>query len=171
MVLFQEVQRFRQPWIWAILLGVAGWFTWGVWYQLAGGEPFGLNPLGDAGLLLVWVLSAVLLPGLFVLARLRTEVREDGVHVRFSPFHLRERSFRLDALARVEAVEYNPLLEYGGWGIRIGPRGWAYNVSGRLGVRLTFTDGRTLLIGSEKPEALADAVAEAQAMLRGPERR
>ncbi len=167
MVLFREVQRFRQLWIWIPLLAFALWITWAAWRQLVEGVPVGSNPMGNTGLLLVWALAAVGLPGLFLATRLRTEVREDGVHVRFTPFHLRDRFFPLDTLARVEAVTYNPLLEFGGWGLRLGPGGWAYNVSGRRGVRLTFTNGKKLLIGSAKPEAFVDAVEEAVSMRGG----
>lgn len=161
MVYFREVQRFRQPWLWVLLVGCAAWFTWAAWQQLGQGEPVGSNPMGDAGRLIAWALAALGLPGLFLLTRLRTEVREDGVYLRFSPFHRRDRCFPLEELARVESVTYNPVLEYGGWGIRIGRRGWAYNVSGRLGVRLTLGSGKEILIGTRNPEAFVDAVHEA----------
>lgn len=167
MPLFNEIQRFRQPWLWAPLVGVAGWFTLGVWQQVVAGEPFGTNPMGDLGLLLVWLFSVLPLLGLLFITALRTEVREDGVHVRYFPFHLRERRFPLETLVRVEVVNYRPLLEYGGWGIRRGPKGWAYNVSGRRGVRFTFDDGRRFLIGTREPEAFAQAVKEAVSLHKG----
>jgi len=163
MVFFREIQRFRQPWLWVLLLAMAAWSTWALWKQLVLGEPLGSNPMRNTGLLVVWALAALGLPGLFLVARLQTEVRSDGLHVRFAPFHLRTRSFRLADLVRFEAVTYNPILEYGGWGIRIGARGWAYNVSGRLGVRLTFVSGKQLLIGSRDPEAFVAAVTKARA--------
>jgi hypothetical protein len=40
-------------------------------------------------------------------------------------------------------------MEYGGWGIKYGKMGKAYNVSGNRGVQLEFTDGKRLLIGSQ----------------------
>jgi hypothetical protein len=160
MPLFREVQRFRQPWLWFPILAWAGWTTWALWRQIIQGVPVGSNPMGDTALLLVWALSTVGIPALFLATRLRTEVRPDGVHIRFTPFHLRDRFHPLEALVAAEAVTYRPLLEYGGWGIRVGPKGWAYNVSGNRGVRLTFADGRRLLVGSQKPEAFVDALEE-----------
>jgi hypothetical protein len=51
-------------------------------------------------------------------------------------------------------VAFRPIMEYGGWGIRRGANGWAYNVSGNRGVRLVFRDGSTFLIGSQRAEEL-----------------
>ncbi len=49
---------------------------------------------------------------------------------------------------------YRPILEYGGWGIRYGLRGRAYNVSGNRGLRVELTNGKHILFGSAKPEEL-----------------
>ena len=55
---------------------------------------------------------------------------------------------------------YSPITEYGGWGIKWGSGGKAYNVSGNRGVQQEFTDGKRLLIGSQKPEQLDSAIAQ-----------
>lgn len=47
--------------------------------------------------------------------------------------------------------EYRPLKEYGGWGIRDGSSGRAYNVSGDTGLQIIFKDKERLLIGTIKP--------------------
>ena len=93
-------------------------------------------------------------------ARLITEVRSDGLHLRFVPFHLRGINIPFKSIATVEACKYNPIKEYGGWGIRRGPKGKAYNVIGNLGVKLDFVDGKRLLIGSQNPEELAQAISQ-----------
>jgi hypothetical protein len=53
---------------------------------------------------------------------------------------------------------YRPIRDYGGWGIRYGRGGKAYNVSGNRGVMLELSDGQKLLIGSQRPEELANAI-------------
>jgi hypothetical protein len=54
---------------------------------------------------------------------------------------------------------YRPILEYGGWGIRCGFKGArAYNVSGNKGVQLILQNGKRLLIGSQKPDELVEAI-------------
>ena len=36
----------------------------------------------------------------------------------------------------------------------------AYNVSGNQGVELTLRDGRQVMLGSQRPQELADAIAK-----------
>jgi hypothetical protein len=60
-----------------------------------------------------------------------------------------------------EVITYSPLRDYGGWGIRYGSKGKAYNVSGNRGVRLELSNGKRLLFGSQRPEELSEAVAAA----------
>jgi hypothetical protein len=47
---------------------------------------------------------------------------------------------------------------YYGWGMRMGPNGWLYNVSGFDAVELTLKKGGTFTIGSDEPEQLLAAV-------------
>lgn len=165
--LFHEEQRFRQPWLWTLLGGVAlaeiGIFGYGMIQQFVLGRPWGDRPMSDPALLLAGmatVLFSLGLLALFLAMRLVTEVREDGLSVRFFPFHLRETVFRPGEIQSSEAVEYRPLLDYGGWGIRYGRGGKAYNVSGNRGVRLEFADGKRLLIGSQRADELAAAIRD-----------
>lgn len=59
----------------------------------------------------------------------------------------------------MQARTYRPLREYGGWGIRWGGKGrMAYNVSGSEGVEVELLDGRTVMVGSRRPDELADTL-------------
>ncbi|MBW3623816.1 MAG: hypothetical protein KY468_10465 [Armatimonadetes bacterium] len=164
-VFFHEEQRFRQPWLWALLVGAGamqvGVFGYGIVQQIVYGRPWGNRPMTDTLLLVVGAGVLFMTAGLLLLfytVRLVTEVREDGLYVRFFPFHLRPNKAAPEDLLRWEAVTYSPLREYGGWGIRYGRNGKAYNVSGNRGVQLEFRDGRRILIGSQRPEELAAAL-------------
>jgi hypothetical protein len=64
------------------------------------------------------------------------EVKNDGIYYRFYPVQLTFRHIGWNELRCVKPVTYRPLAEYGGWGIRYGRNGIAYNVSGAEGVRL-----------------------------------
>ena len=52
-ILFTERQRFKQWWLWLILLGVNGLFLYGTIQQLCLGKEFGDKPMSNLGLLLV----------------------------------------------------------------------------------------------------------------------
>jgi len=102
-------------------------------------------PLGFA--FLIWV------------NRLETEVRTDGLYVRYFPFHRRFKKFGAEDLSECFARKYRPILEYGGWGIRCGWKGGrAYNVSGNEGAQLVFKNGKRLLIGSKEANELEAAI-------------
>ena len=96
---------------------------------------------------------------LFLLLKLETEVRSDGLYVRFFPLHIHFKRFTAEDLSECYARKYKPLLEYGGWGIRCSlKKGKAYNVSGNKGVQLVFKSGKQLLIGSQRAEELEEAI-------------
>ena len=46
-----------------------------------------------------------------------------------------------------------------GWGIRITPHGWLYNVSGLDAVQIQLRSGRKFRIGTDDPEGLINAIS------------
>tara|TARA_B100001750_G_scaffold203907_1_gene179983 strand:+ start:4611 stop:4832 length:222 start_codon:yes stop_codon:yes gene_type:complete len=63
-----------------------------------------------------------------------------------------------ETIKKAAPVTYRPIRDYGGWGIRYGSKGKAYNVSGNQGVLLEFTKSKPILIGSQKPQDLSTAI-------------
>jgi len=62
-----------------------------------------------------------------------------------------------------EVRRYRPLAEYDGWGIRWGlHKKRAYIMSGDMGVELELSDGERLLVGSKRPDELANAITTAK---------
>jgi hypothetical protein len=155
---YHEVQQFRQIWIWAIVIAIAGLMWYAFVTQILLHRPFGDNPMPDILMIIFWLVFGLGLPALFFFGKLITEVRGDGIYIRFFPFHLSCHKIAFKDLKRYEARTYRPLLEYGGWGIRYGFKGKAYNVSGNRGVQLEFLNGKRLLIGSQRPEEFLQAI-------------
>ncbi|WP_137287332.1 hypothetical protein [Halorussus salinisoli] len=146
---FRENQEFDQPWLWGLL----GLRAVGDLLALARGKRSARETVGRLA-----TLGAVAL--LFRVATLRTEVRDDGVYVNFAPFHRSDKRVPFADLTDVQATGYSPL-RYGGWGIRWSPSGIAYTVSGRSGVRFERTGGKSVFVGSDRPDELVGAVQEA----------
>ncbi|HSN78541.1 MAG TPA: DUF6141 family protein [Anaerolineae bacterium] len=153
---FHEEQRFRQPWVWLLVLGVAALQWWGWIQQIVLGQPFGDNPGPDWMVWLFLVLFGIGLPLFFVVLRLVIEVNDAGVWLRYFP--LTKRMITFDQIERCEAVGYQPLRQYGGWGIRGLGSNRAYNVSGSQGVRLHLRSGDVVVIGSQRSQELALAI-------------
>ena len=166
-VLFHEEQRFRQWWVWLMLLGIlaflVAFYVPHIVQNARQGAPVGQTRQDRVGFV-VAMCTFVLMGGtIWAFARmcLVTEVRADGLYIRFWPFHWSFRRIDLGDLFAVKAEEYSPLSEFGGWGLRwsFTGNGRAYSVSGNLCVRLRFVNDRYLVIGSARPEELAQAIA------------
>ena len=155
MTYFHEEQRFRQPWL-LVLLMVLAIPAVIVAIDVAVRQPALLLP---ALLLGAGVIAAIAL--LFALARLVVDVDRDVITVAFH-FLWPKRQIRISEVRKAEATKYSPLLDYGGYGVRLGFRGWAFNVSGDEGVLVETDDGSRLMIGSQRPKMLEAAIAKAR---------
>jgi hypothetical protein len=168
---FYEVQRFRNTWVLALVLPISLFliilFGYGMIKQLVLGQPWGNRPLPDVALAIIGPLGILFGMGLalfFYSAKLITEVGEGGLYVRFSPVTHQRMAF--EDIKDVEVRTYSPIKEFGGWGIRYGKGGKAYNVRGNRGVQLELSMGKRLLIGSGRPEELAQAIKEEMRRVR-----
>lgn len=159
---FREVQYLRTWWYVLLAFLPAGLIYWGAIQQLYYGEPWGNNPGSDGLMWFLLVVFGILFP-IFLLSIHMTTTVTDTVNVRFFPFMRRPRRIGRDQMVTYSVVNYSPITEYGGWGIKGTSSHRAYNVSGKRGVRITFADGRTVLIGSQRPEELYTAMT---AMIR-----
>lgn len=157
--LFTERQRFKQWWLWLILLGINGLFLFGVFRQVIGGQQFGDKQMSNIGLLITTGLT-ILLTILFLNFRLDTLIKKDGIYVRFFPFHLKFKYYAWEKLKKSFVRQYSPIAEYGGWGLRYGflGKGKAFNVSGDKGLQLEFMDNKKLLIGTSKRDELTEVL-------------
>lgn len=156
-IVFSETQKFSQWWLWLIFLGLNAVFMFLLFQQLTGNEGLADQLMENVPLLLATGF-VLLLSILFFNFRLETKIQTDGVYIRFFPFHRSFKYYSWDKIDRSYVRKYSPLREYGGWGIRIGQNGDAFNISGNQGFQLEFKDGRRLLIGTNKPEALTAAL-------------
>lgn len=165
-VIFREVQQFRQVWLWTMVLA---WpasmmiiFGYVLSRQVLFGSAGGGLTANSSALLTAFavpLLVTLIFAWLLYAMKLITEVRTDGLYVRFWP--LGWRHIGLDEIAECWPRTYRPIREFGGWGIRWGPGGKAYNISGNRGVQLVLAGGRRLLIGSQRAEELAAAIRDA----------
>ena len=154
----REGQQFRQVWIWVIVSALSGL----VWYtsvmQLLLHRPLGSSPMPVILLVIFWLIFGIGLPALFFFSQLVTEVRYDGIYIRFFPFHRSSHRIAFTEVKHYEVGTYYPIREYGGHGIRDGSNGKAYNVSGDRGVQIELLNGERLLIGSQRADELWRAI-------------
>lgn len=162
---YAEIQKFNQRWLWVglilFMLLVLGIFGYGFVQQWLFGIPWGDRPVSDEVLLIsgsLIILFSLTMIYIFYTLRLITEVRTDGVYLRFFPFWSKVIPYA--DIVGCEARHYKPLREYGGWGIKYGRSGWAYNISGDWGVQLMLQSGKRILIGSQRADELVRAIKQ-----------
>jgi hypothetical protein len=63
---------------------------------------------------------------------------------------LKKKFFSWEEIEKISVREYSPLFEYGGWGIRRGKSGRAYNVKGNIGLQLVLKNGKKILLELKK---------------------
>ena len=148
-VIFQETQRFRQIWIWALILGISG-FSISSLFLLEDKAPL---TLGDLAFPIGMIL---LLNILFLSFTLTTRIEADSLSYRFFPF-TRWRTFRFEEIETLDLVEYNGLWEYGGWGIKWNGDSWSYTTGGKWGI-LVKTTNKKFLLGTQKPEQVRQVI-------------
>jgi hypothetical protein len=93
---------------------------------------------------------------MFLNFRLDTHIGADGVYVRIFPFQLRYEHYCWSSIRKVSVRQYNPLQEFGGWGVKNLGKTRALHVSGNKGIQLELSDGVRLLIGTNKEREAQD---------------
>lgn len=162
-LLYREVQGYGWPWpgIPLVLAGVSifAWvaipFGLGMWQQLALGRPWGDKPMPDGALCLLGPTAILLslLPLAALLTRLQIEVRVDGIRiemVRFKGPHVISR----DEVRAASLTRIGPF----GWGSSRQGNRQVYRMAGSEGVEVELTSGKKVVLGSEYPRRLLDAV-------------
>lgn len=150
LLVFKEKQRFRQLWLWVFLLASVGLFLFGLISNLSGAR---LDIWGTS----IGLATLVLVVVLFMSLKLETRIDPYSIEFRYPPLINRWKKIDREMIQSVQVGKYSPW-EYGGWGIRYGGNGWAYNVRGNMGIIIKKKNGRRLLIGTQEPLKAKEAV-------------
>lgn len=155
--IFSETQKFRQPWLWIGIILCNTLFVFKVLDSFFSEQRL---PDSQPGIpfILISLVSLSIVNTIFVISRLDTGLNEIGVYYRFYPFQFQFRRIEWDRISKAYIKKYSPILEYGGWGIRYGLHGKAFNVSGNMGLQLEYDNGRKFLLGTKHPDEIITAL-------------
>lgn len=146
MRVFKEEQRFTHLWLLTFISTVAVLLT----------IMFTKNFInGEVGFLkYIWFLSIALIPCVLIfLIKLKTRIDEIGIHYQFYPIHLKMKIIPWKDIKFAQTRIYNAIPEYGGWGLKsgnFGKKGAAINIKGNIGIQLTLSNNKRILIGTQK---------------------
>ncbi len=97
---------------------------------------------------------------LFLSLRLEVKIEESRLSYRMPPLINKERFIQRDEIRSYEVVDFKPIAQYGGWGIRFSPtRGKALTISGSTGLKLHLKNGKDLMLGTMKKAEIDKAMA------------
>ncbi len=108
------------------------------------------------GIVLLPVILGAPVVGILLFGWLTVEITDDHLRFRFG-IGLFRRSIPLDRIAGAVRTRSSWLH---GWGIHLTPRGWLYNIGGLDAVEIRLVSGRSLLLGTDEPDALCAALRQ-----------
>jgi hypothetical protein len=159
--LFYEKQRFPLRRIGPVLATppciMLGLLIW----QVMLGHPWGKQPMSNSNVI-GWTIFLWAVFFRLITVRLVTEIHDGELVVSLRGFW-RSRRIRFNEIRSAEIVSYDPIRDYGGYGIRSGRFGTAYIAGGARGVRMKLANGATVMVGSERPGELAGILSTAAA--------
>jgi hypothetical protein len=147
-IVFTEVQKFTQWWLWILLIGIGILPIVGMYKQFVLGETFGDNPMSDLGLIIFCAVVFGLI-AMFWLLRLKTEIDQNEIRINFFPF--------LSKKVPWNDIKSADIVNYGfvGYGIRFGSTyGTVYNTNGNTGLAIELRNGKKFVIGTQKEHEL-----------------
>ena len=144
-IIFEEKQKFNQWWLWIILF---------IFPLLS------IIPFNDESVNIYYIVVGFAIPLLFYFLELRVFVTTEGLFFQFFPLHFKKQIIKREEIKKFEALKYNPLVDYGGWGVKYGLKGKAYNVSGNLGVKIFLKNGTNILFGSQNHKDFEQALKQ-----------
>ncbi len=152
-VIYKENLRFRSGWLWVLLISIDVLILFLLVRSMVDkglSNEHSNEPLGMliAFIILFWVNL------LIASIRLSIKISEEGLYYRYFPFHSGWRVIPWKSVAKVYVRTYNPIIEYGGWGIRWGimGAGKAYTTGGTYGIQIHFINHQKVLLGTYRPK-------------------
>ncbi|SNT15414.1 hypothetical protein SAMN05421640_2546 [Ekhidna lutea] len=153
-IIFKEEQTFVGTWMWYLVIGIALLLFIGTILGII----FRPDNEGVIGLILATAATGGVLILLYT-SKLYVSIDKNSIYFRYPPFVNKEKKLTKDDVIDIYIRKYKPIWEYGGWGYRFRFRsGRAMSVAGNVGLQLTTKDNKRILIGTQKPELMKQAV-------------
>ena len=146
---FHEIQKFKQWWLWLLIIGIGLLPFIGLYKQVIIGEQFGDNPMSNLKLAL-FAIAMLLFVSFFRMLTLKTDINKFEIKFSFFPF--------LSKRIKWEDVKHSELINYGfsGYGIHLADQRVIYNTGGKIGLSLELNNGKKLVIGTKKEKQLEE---------------
>jgi len=153
-ILFEEVQRsgrLKHKWFYGIVALIFGLVL--VLGYLSSRSNHGFTAFLWAGLVIFIFLQIFSLYGF----ELVTQIRDDGIYVRFTPYQPSFERFAWEDIEEIHIRKFNPFKEYG-YGVRLTANGRGYTVPGDTGVYLVMRNQPPVMISTKCAEQIIETL-------------
>ena len=165
-LLFREEQRCgRTRMLKALVLTVIiGTLMLGYWFVrlryngIGATSEFFLDPgFIVTSIIFLFVLSVVVI--INSVSSLRIKINNDFIYVSYYPYKRKWEKIEVSGILSYKIRKFRPYREFSGYGVRDSQRkGKAYIISGNKGLQLYLKDGKKILIGTQKIQAISYAM-------------
>ncbi|MEW6596642.1 MAG: hypothetical protein AB1429_03995 [Pseudomonadota bacterium] len=146
---YHEIQRLPlspvliAPSLLLVVLAISGWF---------------IIPASSKILFYTTLSIPIILFGLLsVTFRIETRITPKAVTINASIFG--RETIPISEISKVEEIQYNPIRDFGGWGVRSGLGGKIYSASGDRAVKIILKSHKIIYIGTQHPKELVASIA------------
>ena len=120
-----------------------------------------INNRGTSTLIALIPLISGAVPFFFLMKmELVLTIDSEKITYRFYPFHSKNKEIRKSDIEEIRVDGYDPISDYGGWGIRYGSKGKAYTVSGNYGIKIKLRNKANMLIGTNNHKEVYNYLKE-----------
>lgn len=154
MKIFQEKQFINRWWLLMFILALVVIIVGTAYYSTRNAEEGTAVVVSAISLIIIIPITLALL-----YIRLETRIDDEGISTSFKPFSFTRKHFSWSEIKECYVREYNPVREYGGWGLRGFGRNWkAYNIYGNKGIQIVTNNGKEFLVGTQRPQAAQEII-------------
>ncbi|EAZ80250.1 YdbT family protein [Algoriphagus machipongonensis] len=109
----------------------------------------------EIGIALFFVMVIMVLVFMLLLnISLKTRIDHSGIHYKYSPFIRNWRTIPKEKIKSLQVISFNPLFDYGGWGMKRNKTTKLYNILGDEGLLIDIGEKRKILLGTAEKRKL-----------------
>jgi hypothetical protein len=154
--IFKEEQNYRGTWMMYLILMVEAPSLILVTTVVLSSEP---NEKEAILGLIIFFMVLILVFLLFMNLQLTTRIDEKGIHFKYFPFS-KWKTIPKSQIKTMEVISFNPLADFGGWGVKGNKTTKVYTIFGNLGLLIDCGEKKKILIGTQKAQELTGFIED-----------
>ena len=91
--------------------------------------------------------------------RLETRIDQNGISFKYFPFIRSWRKYPEESIKTVTVINYSPVIDYGGWGIKGNKTTKAYSILGDQGLLFDVGEKKKIMIGTMRAKELEEYIS------------